>query len=195
MRRLHGTMSLVLLALAYPVLASAQNGIIRGRVADSTGTPLAHAAVAIEGRLLRATTSDSGAYELRGVPGGTWTLTARALGYRPSSVRVTVPAGGAARQDFALGAQPISVSAIDVVTGSRAQHVAADELAVPVDIFPAELLAQQGTSETSQILQAVTPAVIFPHQSVTDATDIVRPFTLRPAFVPIRSQITAVAVR
>ena len=113
------------------------------------------------------------------MPGGTWTLTARALGYRPSSVRVTVPAGGAARQDFALGAQPISVSAIDVVTGSRAQHVAADELAVPVDIFPAELLAQQGTSETSQILQAVTPAVNFPHQSVTDATDIVRPFTLR----------------
>jgi iron complex outermembrane receptor protein len=172
-------MSLVLLALMYPALASAQNGVIRGRVADSTGTPLAHAAVAIEGRLLRATTGDSGSYELRGVPGGTWTLTARALGYRPASARVTVPAGGAARQDFALAAQPISVSAIDVVVGSRAQHVAADELAVPVDIFPAEVLAQQGTSETSQILQAVSPAVNFPHQSVTDATDIVRPFTLR----------------
>ncbi len=179
MRRLSGTITVLLLSALTPALAAAQNGVIRGRVADSTGTPLAHAAVGIEGRLLRAITGDSGAYELRGVPGGTWTLTARALGYRPASARVTVPAGGAARQDFALAAQPISVAAIDVVVGSRAQHVAADELAVPVDIIPAEVLAQQGTSETSQILQAVSPAVNFPHQSVTDATDVVRPFTLR----------------
>ncbi|MBI4421860.1 MAG: TonB-dependent receptor, partial [Gemmatimonadetes bacterium] len=58
-------------------------------------------------------------------------------------------------------------------------HTAAEELAVPVDVFPAEVLAQQGTTETSQILQAVSPSVNFPHQSVTDATDIARPFTLR----------------
>src|SRR5204863_108892 len=36
-----------------------------------------------------------------------------------------------------------------------------------------------GTTETSQILQAVAPSVNFPHQSVTDATDVQRPFTLR----------------
>src|SRR5207245_10843989 len=51
--------------------------------------------------------------------------------------------------------------------------------AVPVDVYPAEALAQQGTGETSQILQALTPSVNFPRQSVTDANDIVRPFTLR----------------
>jgi iron complex outermembrane receptor protein len=34
-------------------------------------------------------------------------------------------------------------------------------------------------TETGQILQALAPSVNFPHQSVTDATDIVRPFTLR----------------
>src|SRR5256884_9487610 len=41
------------------------------------------------------------------------------------------------------------------------------------------MLSQQGVTETGQILQSVAPSVNFPHQSVTDATDIVRPFTLR----------------
>ena len=50
---------------------------------------------------------------------------------------------------------------------------------MPVDIFPAERLAQQGSTETSIILQSVSPSINFPRQSVTDAGDIVRPFTLR----------------
>jgi len=178
MRRSAGAF-VALAFLFLPSLALAQNGVIRGHVADSTGAPVAHAAVTVDGQLARTTTSDQGAYELRGVPAGTWMVRARALGYRPEGLRVTVTAGGVARQDFSLVSQPISVAAIDVVVGSHAQHVAADELAVPVDVFPAALLAQQGTSETSQILQAVAPSVNFPHQSVTDATDIVRPFTLR----------------
>jgi iron complex outermembrane receptor protein len=80
---------------------------------------------------------------------------------------------------MSMRAQPIGLSPIDVTVGSRARHTAAEELAVPVDVFPAEQLAQQGTSETGLILQAVSPSVNVPHQSVTDATDIVRPFTLR----------------
>ena len=50
---------------------------------------------------------------------------------------------------------------------------------MPVDVFPAEELQQQGSSETSVILQAVAPSINFPRQSVVDAGDIVRPFTLR----------------
>ncbi|HEV8264835.1 MAG TPA: TonB-dependent receptor, partial [Gemmatimonadales bacterium] len=101
------------------------------------------------------------------------------LGYVAQTARVTVGEGGAVQQDFTLAVQPISLSPVDVTVGSRARHTAAEELAVPVDVFPAEVLAAQGTTETSQILQAVAPSVNFPRQSVTDATDIVRPFTLR----------------
>ena len=36
-----------------------------------------------------------------------------------------------------------------------------------------------GTSELSSILQNVSPSVNYPRQSVTDADDIVRPFTMR----------------
>jgi iron complex outermembrane recepter protein len=82
-------------------------------------------------------------------------------------------------QDFVMAEQAISLSPVDVVVGSRARHTAAEQLAVPVDVFTSEEMAQQGTSETSQILQALAPSVNFPRQSVTDANDIVRPFTLR----------------
>jgi iron complex outermembrane receptor protein len=101
------------------------------------------------------------------------------LGYLVQSVQVTVSAVQETRQDFAMRVQPISLAPIDVTVGSRARHTAAEELAVPVDVFTADDIKRTGTTETSQILQALAPSVNFPHQSVTDAGDIVRPFTLR----------------
>src|SRR5437867_11300749 len=71
------------------------------------------------------------------------------------------------------------MQALEVVVGSRGGHTAADELAVPVDVYNHVVLARQGTTETSQALQALSPSVNFPRQSVTDATAVVRPFTLR----------------
>lgn len=178
MRRFVGSLLAVVLMLL-PTVVAAQTAVLRGHVTDSSGAAVARAVVNVEGRLVRATTTDLGDYELRGLPAGTWTVNVRALGYHPASARVAVTAGQAARQDFTLVSQPISVAAIDVVVGSRARHTAPEELAVPVDVFTAEVLAQQGVSETSQILQSVSPSVNFPRQSVTDATDVVRPFTLR----------------
>ena len=170
---------LALSAVVSPVgLAAQGSGSLSGRVTDAAGQPLARAQIVAEGTGLRATTDEQGRYALRGIPIGSYTVRVRLLGYAPQSARVTVEAGGAT-QDFTLAAQAISLSPVDVVVGSRAQHTAADELAVPVDVFTAEMMAQQGTRETSQILQALAPSVNFPRQSVTDATDIVRPFTLR----------------
>ncbi len=158
---------------------AAQSGTIVGRVTDSAGAALQNASVTLDGTTLRATSGSQGRYELRGVGAGTYTLRVRLLGYVARAVSVSVGSGATVTQDVTLASQPIRLSAVDVVVGSRARHTAAEELAVPVDIFPAEVLAQQGTSETGLMLQSVSPSVNLPHQSVTDATDIVRPFTLR----------------
>jgi len=178
MRRAETLLTTALLVLGSTALA-AQAGSIHGRVADPAGAPLPRAQVSVEGTGLRATSDEQGQYDIRGVGAGTFTVRVRLLGYVPQSARVTVPDGGSAAQNFAMTAQAIALAPVDVVVGSRARHTAAEELAVPVDVFPAEQLAQQGTSETSQILQALAPSVNFPRQSVTDANDIVRPFTLR----------------
>jgi iron complex outermembrane receptor protein len=157
----------------------AQGGTVRGRVADSSGGPVVRATLSVDGTTLRAVTNERGEYALTGVPVGSWTMRVRALGYAPQAVSLTVAAGQIVAQDITLASQAVGLSPIDVVVGSRARHTAADELAVPVDIYTAEDVAAQGTRETSQILQALSPSVNFPRQSVTDATDVVRPFTLR----------------
>lgn len=158
---------------------AAQGGTITGRVTDSAGAPLQPASVLLDGTTVRATSGVQGRYELRGVSAGTYTLRVRLLGYVAQAVSVTVASGATVTRDVTLASQPIRLSAVDVVVGSRARHTAAQELAVPVDVFPAEVLAQQGTTETSQVLQSLAPSVNFPRQTITDANDIARPFTLR----------------
>jgi iron complex outermembrane receptor protein len=174
---------LLVCALVFAVLAPsalrAQTGTVLGRVTAADSAAVSHATVLIVGTQFRATADEGGGYVIRGLPPGTYTLRVRLLGYVPQSVTATVTRGGTVEQDFAMEAQPISLSPIDVTVGSRAQHTAAEELAVPVDVLPADLIKQQGTSETSQIVQQLAPSVNFPHQSVADATDIVRPFTMR----------------
>src|SRR3989441_1637177 len=180
MRRVVGVIACaVLILIATSGRLAAQGGSVRGRVADTTGAPLARGSVSIGAIGARATTNEKGEYEIRGVPAGTHAVRARLLGYVPQIVRVTVSQPRPPRQDFSLRVQPIGLAPVDVVVGSRARHTAADELAVPVDVFTSEQIKQQGTTETSQVLQQLTPSVNFPHQSVTDAGDIVRPFTLR----------------
>jgi len=161
-----------------PAVLLAQNGVVRGRVADAAGAPLARAMVSAEGSGLHATSDDQGRYEIRGLSSGAYVLRVRLLGYQPRTARVVVDQAPVT-QDFVLTEQPISLSPVDVVVGSRARHTAAEQLAVPVDVFTSEDMIKQGVTETGQILQSLAPSVNFPHQSVTDATDIVRPFTLR----------------
>jgi len=169
--------ALVFSCLAAPL--AAQGGTIRGSVKDSTGAALANASITVEGINLRATSGTQGDYELRGVPAGQRTLRVRLIGFLPATAQVQVTAGGSDRQDFTLVRNPVQLAPIDVVVGSRARHTTAEELAVPVDVYTAQDIQEQGTTETSQVLAALSPSVNFPHQTVTDATDIVRPFTLR----------------
>jgi len=165
-----------LVVLALPL--AAQSGTVRGDVRDTMGVLLGGVVIQVEGTTLRSTSNSRGHYEIRGVSPGSYTLHARLIGFKPTAIAVVVT-GGDQTQDLTMEPSPVRLAPIDVVVGSRARHTAATELAVPVDVYSAEDIAQQGTHETSQILQSLAPSVNFPRQSVTDANDIVRPFTLR----------------
>ncbi len=170
---------LVLAIFLVPRASSAQSGTISGTVTDNAGAPVPDAVVKIEGTSLHATTNVSGTYQIAGVPAGTHTLTVGLIGFKPSKRTVTVDEGGSATADIQMEGAPIPIAPTEVVVGSRASHTAANELAVPVDVYNSEEIAKQGSTETGQVLQSLAPSVNFPRQSVTDATDIVRPFTLR----------------
>src|SRR5262245_38277092 len=158
--------------------SSASTGIVSGTVTEK-GSPLAEIDVRIEGTDLKTRTDAQGKFAIVGVPPGEYTVRATRVGYLAGSKKVTVTAGGSVVADITMEETAIPLEAVEVTVGSRAHHTAADELAVPVDIYGKEELAKQGSTETSQALQALAPSVNFPRQSVTDATDVVRPFTLR----------------
>jgi iron complex outermembrane receptor protein len=160
-----------------PFAAAGQSGTVRGRVVDSTGVPVAGAVVVLDPGGLRATSRDNGEYVVSRVPPGTYSVRVRRLGYTGPSATVVVAADQVVQQDLLV--RHAAVSLAEVVIGSRARHTAADELAVPVDVFTPEQIRSQGTTETSQILSQLAPSVNFPRQSVSDATEIVRPFTMR----------------
>src|SRR5438552_8987575 len=171
--------AVILFALVPATSAAAQTATLTGSVVDSTGEALPSAVIRVDDSSLRATTGANGAFRIGGVPPGARTLRVFLIGYRPTSREVTVGAGDSVDVKITLERTPILMAPTEIVVGSRAPHTAADELAVPVDVYTSEKIAKQGTSETSQILQSLSPSVNFPHQSVTDATDVVRPFTLR----------------
>ncbi len=165
--------------LGGPASLAAQSGTVQGKVTDSTGAAIAGAIVTVDHTGLRVATSGAGKYVIRGVPKGGQTLQVRAIGFSPNSVGVTVMGSDVVDQDIILARSAVELAPIDVVIGSRGRHTAAEELAVPVDVYTSEDIKAQGSTETSQILAALSPSVNFPHQTVTDGTDIVRPFTMR----------------
>ena len=66
-----------------------------------------------------------------------------------------------------------------VITGTRASGRTRLDTIAPVDVLSATDLKRQGTTETAAALANVAPSIDFPRPAVTDATDAIRPATLR----------------
>lgn len=66
-----------------------------------------------------------------------------------------------------------------IVTGTRATGRSRLETAAPVDVLSANSLRQQGTTELAQALSNIAPSISFSRPAATDATDAIRPATLR----------------
>lgn len=130
------------LLLALPAAAMTQQPVtVTGRVTGDDGAPLPAATVFIEGLGLGAQTRDDGRYSIL-VPasrasGQQATLTARRIGYRPTSVTVTL--AGVVTHDFTLAAAPSQLEGVVVTAlgierqrrelGTAVQSVKGEELA------------------------------------------------------------------
>lgn len=162
-----------------PIAAAAQGGTIRGRITDSSGVAVPMAVVTLSPGALRGRSDDDGRYSITRVPAGSYTLQVRRVGLAAPAATLTIADGQTLERDIVMRRVPVALSGVDVVVGSRARHTAEDELAVPVDVFTTAEIRAQGTTETAQILAQLAPSVNFPRQSVSDASEIVRPFTMR----------------
>ena len=80
----------LLLLAASPDAAQAQSGTVQGKVTDSTGAAIVGAVVTVDGTTLRATSTGSGRYTLRGVPPGPGPCGCGRSASRPTRRAVTV---------------------------------------------------------------------------------------------------------
>jgi len=105
------------LLLVFPVLLFAQDGKLRGKVADrESGDPLIGANVVIDGTSLGASTDISGEYVILAVPPGTYAVKVSYIGYSPVTIsNIRVGANLTVRQDFALSTTAIAVEAVEIV--------------------------------------------------------------------------------
>lgn len=96
--------------------AGAQTGTVEGRVFNAAnGTYLNNARVTVEGTSIQAFTSDSGEYQLRGVPAGTARITVNFTGQRDLVQTVAVSPATVATTNFTFNASQANTEATLVV--------------------------------------------------------------------------------
>src|SRR5437763_14633369 len=111
-----GAVAAALLSIAPPVLAQSAALIGTVKVAR-TGEPLAGAVVQVEGTRFGGITTAAGTYRIPGIPAGTYTLSARLLGFGRLTHAVTVLDTGTVRADFVLERTATTLDVM-VVTGT-----------------------------------------------------------------------------
>lgn len=94
------------------------------------------------------------------------------------NVQAANPASATTPQSSADASTPSNSNEI-VVTGTRVAGRSRLDTASPVDVLSVNSLQHQGTTELGTAIAAVAPSVDFPRPSATDATDAIRPATLR----------------
>ena len=96
-----------------------------------------------------------------------------------ATLAVAVPTVAFAQQAPAAGNAVADDQKDIVVTGSRVAGRSKLDSTAPVDVFTGASLQQQGTPQLATAIANIAPSIDFPRPSNTDATDAIRPATLR----------------
>ena len=145
-------LALLLMAVVPSLAASQESGVIRGRVTGSgSGEPLPAVQVAVTGTQRGAVTNEAGEYVIVGVPAGTWTVTARRIGFGAAQSRVAVTAGGTANADFTLS--PAAVTLGEVVSTGTAVPAERREIGTSIGSIDSSAVTRSGAVTVDQALQ------------------------------------------
>jgi outer membrane receptor protein involved in Fe transport len=132
-------------------VARRDSGVVAGRVIDrTTGMPLAGAMVTVPGNQPSATANAEGRYRLVGLPAGKHVVTARYIGYAPSSDTVLVGSGGSV-QDFTLAPSAHPLEQV-VVTGTLVP-TEVKALPTPITIITADDIRRQRVMRLDQLFR------------------------------------------
>ncbi|HEX4604313.1 MAG TPA: carboxypeptidase regulatory-like domain-containing protein, partial [Candidatus Angelobacter sp.] len=95
----------ILLCCSGAVLAQGPAGRLRGQVTDPTGAVIPGASITVKnssGLVVSATSDGAGAYDVKNLPAGKYTVSVTAKGFAPVKQQIDVVAGQEKRADIAL---------------------------------------------------------------------------------------------
>lgn len=169
------------LFLALPGAAlEAQTGTVSGRVLTEDGSPLVGAQISVGDTGRGSLSNARGIFLILNVPAGTHTLRVETIGYRTAEASITVTAGATVSETLRMSEEAVALEGISVTVGSRVAKTAADEMAVPVDVYTrSELAVAAPQLEMGTVLAELSPAIHFPRPQIADITSGIRPFQLR----------------
>src|SRR5262252_5772668 len=155
--------SLITLASASVAIAQRSGGAIRGTVtAADTHVPVKGARVSILNPERVAISDERGAFTLRDVPSGTYSVFTTAVGRKPDSSLVTVIPGTDATLNVSLKEGSLLLSSV-VISATRTP-VEANKVASTVNVLSPEAVRQSPARESQDLLREIS-AVELPRTS------------------------------
>jgi TonB-linked SusC/RagA family outer membrane protein len=126
------------------MLHSQATGTIRGTVTGPLGEPLGAVQVSISAIAVGTITGPSGAYQITGVPAGTHSVSAQAIGYATETREIQMAAGGSVDLNFRLAQSAVALEGVMVTAlgitraerglGYSVESVSAEQIAsIPTD--------------------------------------------------------------
>ena len=149
------------------------NGMLNGTVRSNSGQPIRDARVVIWGSGREDTTNASGQFTMAGLPAGTYSLEARALGFLPKRIPVDIPDGTDGAADVALD---VFVPTLDTMRVRANRNNPLDNLAdfnrrkrMGGGYFVDEAqLNKRGAMFMSDVLRGIPGMTITPHEIIGD---------------------------
>jgi hypothetical protein len=152
--------------------------ILRGKVVNANGTPIANARVEVEGTLSRALTSADGTFSLAELPSGTQSVVARQMGFAPVSQPVELSTREPASTVITMS-QPVQMLEPVVVTAES--DLGLDNIgfttrkrAMSGTFMDAEEIMRRGPNMLTDVFRTVPSLRVVPVNSYDYAVESAR---------------------
>lgn len=153
------------------------NGTITGTIKGKKGEPLVGATVTVESNKKTAVTDVNGKFTLSLSPGN-YTLNVNYVGYKATSIKVTVASGQSTNISPELE-EATEMTEVTIV-GSRSKTSRSSiATPVPVDIINTKEIKNFAQADVSQLLTYAAPSFQSARQTISDGTDHIDPAGLR----------------
>lgn len=141
------------------------SGSVRGTVRDASGKPLTGARVSLPGTNAEAATSTGGQFSLGALPGGTWMIEARAVGFEPQRVVVDILDSAETIANVAMDGLVPTVDTVKVRADKWTQEMAGFESRKKMGggyFIDDEALNRRNAQFTADILRGTPGVTITP---------------------------------